>query len=239
MKKKKIFRRILVLTLVLCQFIGVLALTGCKKEQEPGTTDTTGQSENTGDTTGPSGNKNEELPVDVKELTIVEDGKTDYVIIRSQTAKQWEINAAVRFRDTIKALTGVEIPLKDDFEREGTEYQRTEKEILIETLFFEDEIKEMPKEPAKPELAESELTMAKTLIESMVKPFEPAQYHDEYQARLKQIIEDKIAGKEIVEAPKERTDNVIDLMVALEASLQQIQDDKPKKRTTRKKASSA
>jgi hypothetical protein len=42
-----------------------------------------------------------------------------------------------------------------------------------------------------------------------------------------------------VEAPKERTDNVIDLMVALEASLQQIQDDKPKKRTTRKKASSA
>ena len=97
----------------------------------------------------------------------------------------------------------------------------------------------MPKEPAKPELAESELTMAKTLIESMVKPFEPAQYHDEYQARLKQIIEDKIAGKEIVEVPKERTDNVIDLMVALEASLQQIQDDKPKKRTTRKKASSA
>lgn len=115
----------------------------------------------------------------------------------------------------------------------------TEKEILIETLFFEDEIKEMPKEPARPELADSELTMAKTLIESMVKPFEPAQYHDEYQARLKQIIEDKIAGKEIVEAPKERTDNVIDLMAALEASLQQIQNAKPKKRTTRKKATSA
>ena len=138
MEKKKIFRRILVLTLVLCQFIGVLALTGCKKEQDSGTTDTTGQSENTGDTTGPSGNKNEELPVDVKELTIVEDGKTDYVIIRSQTAKQWEINAAVRFRDTIKALTGVEIPLKDDFEREGTEYQRTEKEILIGSTNRED-----------------------------------------------------------------------------------------------------
>ena len=86
---------------------------------------------------------------------------------------------------------------------------------------------------------EKKVALAKTLIESMVKPFEPAQYHDEYQARLKQIIEDKIAGKEIVEAPKERTDNVIDLMAALEASLQQIQNAKPKKRTTRKKATSA
>ena len=61
----------------------------------------------------------------------------------------------------------------------------------------------------------------------------------EIREKLKQIIEDKIAGKEIVEAPKEQSDNVLDLMAALEASLKQVQDDKPKKRTTRKKATSA
>ena len=107
----------------------------------------------------------------------------------------------------------------------------TNKGLLIETLFFADEVKEMPKEPAHPELNERELTMAKTLINSMVQEFQPEQYHDEYQARLRQIIEDKIAGKEIVQTPAEQPANVIDIMEALKASIEQQkqnQIDKPK-----------
>lgn len=115
----------------------------------------------------------------------------------------------------------------------------TEKGLLIETLFFADEVKEMPKEPSHPDLAEAELTMAKTLVNSMVAEFEPEKYHDEYQARLRQIIENKIAGKEIVQAPAEKPDNVINIMEALQASLKQVEGgDKAaqkKKRTTRKK----
>ncbi len=115
----------------------------------------------------------------------------------------------------------------------------TDKGILIETLFFFDEVKTMPKEPAHPELADAELTMAKTLINSMVQEFEPQKYHDEYQARLRQIIEAKIAGKETVAAPEEKPSNIINLMDALQASLQQVNDggkEPPKKKhTTRKK----
>ena len=100
----------------------------------------------------------------------------------------------------------------------------------------------MPKEPAHPDLADAELTMAKTLVNSMVAQFKPEEYHDEYQVRLRQIIEDKIAGKEVVQAPAEKPDNVINIMEALQASLKQVEDEKTppkKKRTTRKKAETA
>ena len=113
----------------------------------------------------------------------------------------------------------------------------TDKGLLIETLFFADEVKEMPKEPAHPELNDQELTMAKTLINGMVQEFQPEQYHDEYQARLRQIIEDKIAGKEIVQTPAEQPANVIDIMEALKASIEQQkqnQTDKPKRGRPRK-----
>lgn len=113
----------------------------------------------------------------------------------------------------------------------------TEESIIISTMFFEDEIKELPKSYAKPEINPSELAMAKTLIESMVKTFEPELYKDEYQERLRQLIEQKISGKEIVAPKDEKSNNVIDLMDALKKSLEQTQAvEKPKKkRTTTKK----
>lgn len=114
----------------------------------------------------------------------------------------------------------------------------TEQGILVETLFFHDEVKAMPKEPAHPELSEAELTMAKTLVNNMVQPFQPEQYHDEYQVRLREIIEAKINGQEITQAPNEQQTNVINIMDALEASLKQMEEQNktpPKKRTARKK----
>lgn len=102
----------------------------------------------------------------------------------------------------------------------------TEDEILIETMFFADEVKEMPKEIQHPELSDAELTMAKTLVTSMIKDFEPSLYHNEYQQRLREIIEAKINGKEIMQAPAEKENNVIDLMEALQASLQQVETEK-------------
>ncbi|MCL2052252.1 MAG: Ku protein [Lachnospiraceae bacterium] len=106
--------------------------------------------------------------------------------------------------------------------------------IVIQTMFFEDEIKEIPKSYQKSDVANDELKMAKLLIDSMNTPFEPENYVNEYQTRLKQLLDDKVAGKEIV-APKEaeRT-NIIDLMEALKQSVEQ--NKKPAKRT-RKKAS--
>ncbi len=108
--------------------------------------------------------------------------------------------------------------------------------LLIEKMFYLDEIKDIPKSFVKPEVAEAELKMAKTLIESLVKPFEPALYHDEYQERLKQLIQDKINGKEIVAAKTEDSGNVIDLMEALQKSIEQNSPKPgPKKKVVRKK----
>lgn len=98
----------------------------------------------------------------------------------------------------------------------------TEDGMLVETMFFRDEVKDSPKETAKTAVNETELVMAKTLIGAMVKPFEPELYHDEYQARLREIIEQKINGKEITSAPSETTASVIDIMEALKESLAQV-----------------
>lgn len=101
--------------------------------------------------------------------------------------------------------------------------------MLITTMHFADEIKEIPKTYNRPEVLDQELTMARTLINSMDTPFDPASYHDEYQSKLRKLIEDKIAGKEVVAASNEDKGNVIDLMDALKASIEQNKPDKPKR----------
>mgnify|MGYP000945591592 CR=1 FL=1 len=115
----------------------------------------------------------------------------------------------------------------------------TDKGLLVETLFFHDEVKEIPKEPAHPDLNNQELTMAKTLISSMDQPFEPEIYKDEYQIKLREIIEAKINGQDIVQTPAEQPANVINLMDALQASLKQMESPKPPKKPRKKKVETA
>ena len=116
----------------------------------------------------------------------------------------------------------------------------TDTGILIETMFFADEVKETPKETGNQEINGTELQMAITLINAMVKDFEPELYHDEYQKKLKEIIEKKIAGKEIASPAEETPSNVINIMDALKASIEQAnkkpEPEKPKQKRTRKKA---
>ncbi|NLY19392.1 MAG: Ku protein [Clostridiaceae bacterium] len=101
--------------------------------------------------------------------------------------------------------------------------------MLISTMFYEDEVKDLPKSYNKQSLGKEELSMAKTLINSMDTPFNPEEYKDEYQEKLRKLIEDKIAGKEIVAAKAADQGNVINLMDALKASIEQT-----KKTTTKK-----
>ena len=68
--------------------------------------------------------------------------------------------------------------------------------------------------------------MAKMLINSMDTPFDPAQYKDEYQEKLRMLIETKIAGKEVVAAKPESPGKVIDLMEALKASVEKAKKEK-------------
>ncbi len=97
-----------------------------------------------------------------------------------------------------------------------------EEGILIQTMFFEDEIKSLQQGYKKPDVSDEELNMAVTLISSMEKPFEPENYQDEYQQKLKAMIQDKINGNEIVE-PKESVPTIINIMDALKQSVELVQ----------------
>ncbi|MPN16397.1 Non-homologous end joining protein Ku [bioreactor metagenome] len=101
-----------------------------------------------------------------------------------------------------------------------------EEGILISTMFYADEIKELQKQYTKPVVSEQELNMAKTLISSMDTPFDPAKYKDEYQEKIRELIEIKISGKEIVASEPDRDVKVIDLMEALKASVEKAKNDK-------------
>lgn len=95
----------------------------------------------------------------------------------------------------------------------------TEKGMIAKTLFYHDEILPVPKQIPKTELTEAEITMAKTLINSLTKPFDPTAYKDEYQERLRDAIMKKIRGEDIVAADTSEPGNVIDLMEALQKTL--------------------
>ena len=92
--------------------------------------------------------------------------------------------------------------------------------IIVKTLFYHDEIATMPKTVPKMKLDENELNMAKMLIENMTRPFVAEEYQDEYQARLREAIMKKIQGQEIVAVDTTGPSNVIDLMEALQKSLE-------------------
>lgn len=98
--------------------------------------------------------------------------------------------------------------------------------ILISTMFYADEIREIQKQYTKPQVSEQELNMARTLINSMDTPFDPEKYKDEYQIKLRELIETKISGKEVVAPESENENKVIDLMDALKASVEKAQKEK-------------
>ncbi|MFD2613791.1 non-homologous end joining protein Ku [Paenibacillus gansuensis] len=94
--------------------------------------------------------------------------------------------------------------------------------ISMETMFYPDEIRpvqQVPNLPAKIEVNDKELTMAKMLIEQLSAPFDPGKYKDTYREDLMNLIQAKVAGEEIKVAPEQQKTNVIDLMAALQASL--------------------
>lgn len=95
--------------------------------------------------------------------------------------------------------------------------------IVMETLFYPDEVRAVAQVPGLPEkenVGEKEMQMAAQLIENLASPFDPANYTDEYRENLKEMIQNKIEGREIQEAPPAPRAKVVDLMEALKASIE-------------------
>ncbi|WP_067838635.1 non-homologous end joining protein Ku [Amphibacillus sediminis] len=117
--------------------------------------------------------------------------------------------------------------------------------LVMETIFFPDEVREVKEVPNVPEqvnIEAKELDTAKLLIDQLTTEFEPSKYQDDYRTALMELIERKKNGEEIVTAKATRKeDNVTDLMEALEKSLKQTNKKKTsttRKKTTKKKTTS-
>lgn len=99
--------------------------------------------------------------------------------------------------------------------------------ICMETMHYPDEIRPLLQVPNLPEqtiVNDRELTMAKLLIEQLSTPFDPTKYTDDYRIALQENIQRKITGEgtDLVTAPAAERTNVIDLMAALQASLDAV-----------------
>ena len=107
--------------------------------------------------------------------------------------------------------------------------------LVLETIFYPDEVRAVDLVPGVPEnvqVDEKELTMAKQLVENLTAPFDPTKYKDDYREALREMINKKIEGEEFEIAPEAPQRNIIDLMQALQASIEQT-DTKPKEKKTR------
>src|SRR5437868_1818931 len=102
--------------------------------------------------------------------------------------------------------------------------------LVIETMRYADEV--LPRDELVPddeaELTDRERTMARQLVESLaVDEFQPEKFHDQYRMQVLDLIERKAAGEEIVAEPVvEAPAKVLDLVAALEASLEKAQTAK-------------
>ncbi|MTI68836.1 MAG: Ku protein [Firmicutes bacterium] len=109
--------------------------------------------------------------------------------------------------------------------------------IVLETIHYPDEVRsveQVPNIPEKIDTNKNELKMATELINNLTASFKPDKYKDDYREALKELINKKIEGKEIKVAPKGKEKNVIDLMEALKASIDETKPKK-KKKTNKKK----
>ena len=109
-----------------------------------------------------------------------------------------------------------------------------ENTMLLSTLYWPDEVRalgELDLPDEEPEIKPAEKKMAAQLIEAMTGEFDPANYRDEYREALMQVIESKIEGRETVEieTPEEPT-KLVDLMAALQASVNAATKERDDKR---------
>jgi DNA end-binding protein Ku len=114
----------------------------------------------------------------------------------------------------------------------------------MSTMIFADEVVPADRIDDLPdgiETNEREVEMAKMLIDSLAGDFEPEKYADTYREDVLALIERKAEGKEIAVQPvrEEEAKPVPDLMAALKASLDAVQQGKPEGATNGKTAAPA
>ena len=120
--------------------------------------------------------------------------------------------------------------------------------IVLQTMLWEDEVREPAfavLREADIEIRDQELKMAASLIETLESEFDPEQYSDEYRKELLILLEKKLeSGEDVVSYPDDGqagepvavSGNVVDLMAALQASIDRGQETKSASKPVKKAA---
>jgi len=115
--------------------------------------------------------------------------------------------------------------------------------LMVETMFWPDEIRstgalDLP-EGGEKTVRAKELSMARSLVESLADRFKPDEYTDSYRTALEQLIEQKMRGETRNARRRKPEPKVIDLMEALKASVDDAKKRGAKggtKRSSRRKS---
>lgn len=97
--------------------------------------------------------------------------------------------------------------------------------LVLHTLHWADEVRDPAGVPdvapgGHTEPTRQELETAHRLIDALTVDWHPEDYHDTYEERVRELVEAKRRGEEVVgEAGPPRTTDVVDLMAALERSV--------------------
>jgi len=94
--------------------------------------------------------------------------------------------------------------------------------LALHTMYFANEIREAPGygKTDNIKLRPQEIKLAEQLVSTLSEEFHLEKYHDEFQERLKLLIEAKRKGKEVAAEPRPQRAPVIDMMAALKKSLE-------------------
>lgn len=97
------------------------------------------------------------------------------------------------------------------------------KGLIMYKLRYPEEIRNIDDVPGiieeKPD--DAQLELAETLINSLTKSFDDIEFIDRYQEAVRNLIDAKIAGKEMIQVAEAPEEPVVDIMDALKASIEQ------------------
>jgi DNA end-binding protein Ku len=104
-------------------------------------------------------------------------------------------------------------------------------ELMLHTMFFENEIQHAEVKTGSEKFSPQELKLAGQLIDTLTAKFDPKKFHDEYEANLQRLIEQKQKGERVTETKSEKPAPVVNILEALRKSLAENKSDaKPKPR---------
>jgi DNA end-binding protein Ku len=109
--------------------------------------------------------------------------------------------------------------------------------LVAHTMFYADEIRSAPDLESEPEFSDKEISMATALIKGYVGEFDPTQFKDLYQERIRKIIDAEVTDRIAMSpTPARQIAGAPDLMEQIRLSLAQIESGRTEAKNSKKPA---